>query len=98
MAIQRVGGIASFADAPSIRSVLEAHVGDGTLTLPADAFGAGPLCDMLRDYLPGTALVLTSVSLADDGDAVVASGTGGAAPFGNSPYRRGSRRQGRASG
>lgn len=82
MAIQRVGGIASFADAPSIRSVLEAHVGDGTLTLPADAFGAGPLCDMLRDYLPGTALVLTSVSLADDGDAVVASGTGGAAPFG----------------
>jgi hypothetical protein len=65
----------------SILAKLQALSPGGVLTLPANAFGAGALDEVIAEYCEAQALRATGVALRQDGASVHLTGVGANAPF-----------------
>jgi len=65
-----------------LRSILDQYTSDGTLSLPANAFGPGELQTTLETFLPQDAeLTLTGVTMETTADGVTVKGSGAVLPF-----------------
>lgn len=71
-------------DIATVVQILNDHLKDGVLTLPAGALQSGAIGGVFNAYLPGGQLVLTGVTgitVRNRDSEAVATGTGGAGPF-----------------
>ena len=72
-------------DLNEVKTILEAHTHDGTLTLPPEALLSAPIAETFRTYLLGNDLVIRQVSIVQVSDQnITAVGQGTSFPFANS--------------